>query len=500
METFKAALQNKKTKKMLIFAVVVIVLSLVAMVITPIINKPKEEPLKNTKNQFIGEPVSGIQESNLQDGMYYIKHNELYYPVANTFNENFDKFSDDGTDCTKIASMNKTTYKNISTLYIGNKDKLVFHSTKYMNSYVDFERYTDAGCSIGIYGLQQDQYNKTFYIPIDKNKKMDNYINPSSDAFQLNKDFKADKDNNFTILTVGYINSKPVKAKYISKSGIIDNLEKDGTYNVAIYNGTIKNMYTMTANIHYMTGMERYRTARMGLGSITQTVDIPDYFLDGYYNVDNFGIFRLVHGKKYDKSTDFNKRLLEINQEQDRSTVTTTTSMDDIKYVTSPTDATSLYSEIPEFNKYIAKTPGSFGWSVSADTDEDTDNTISNTSSESDGTDTDANTVNVYDDDPAFSDFTAAYKKAFDKDWDNNAILNSTEGITMGGFTDDSGKMWAFADVVTDQDGHAGTHVRVSYKTDGIPDNDPNAKAETKDADKSSESTSSTTSKPKTRN
>ena len=498
MELFKVLLQNQKIKRLLIFAGAVVVFSIVAAIIIPIVNKPKEEPLKNNKNQFIGEPVSGIRETELQDGMYYIKHNGLYYPVANTFNENFDKFSDDGTDCTKIASMDKTAYKNIPTLYIGNKDKFVFHSTKYMNSYVDFERYTDAGYSIGIYGLQQDKYNKTFYIPIDKDKKMNNYIDPSSDAFQLNKDFKADKDNNFTLLTVGYINSKPVKAKYISKSGIINNLQTDGTYNVAIYNGTIKNIYTMTANIHYMTGMERYRTARMGLGPITQTVDIPDYFLDGYYNVDNFGIFRLVHDKKYDKSTDFNKRLLEINQEQDRSTVTTTMSIGDIKYVTSPINATSLYSDIPEFNKYIAKTPGSFGWSsVKEDNEDISSNTIDKTSSE-DSTDT--NIVEVYDDDPAFSDFTTAYKKAFDKDWDNNAILNSTEGITMGGFTDDSGKMWSFADVVTDQDGHAGTHVRVSYKTDGIPDNDPDTKAKTKNADKSSESTSSTTSKPKTRN
>ena len=71
--------------------------------------------------------------------------------------------------------MSETANSKIPTLYLGRGDKLVFYSTNYTKDYIDYERFTDEGTSVGIYNLEKNDYNDLYTINI-KEEEQEIYV------------------------------------------------------------------------------------------------------------------------------------------------------------------------------------------------------------------------------------------------------------------------------------------------------------------------------------
>lgn len=362
-------MKNKSIRALIILGIVMAILGIGGYVALGYLKEQKKEPLKE-EDKYVGEPIDGVKASGLTTGLYYIKHGDYYYPLSTAFIKNYDETDDNGTDCRRIISMSEDEWQKVPTLYLGRDDKLVFYSQNVTRSYIDYERFTDEGTSIGIYNLTKDEYSGLYSISIKDKSERYKYINEASSASILSKDFKPNSDNDFTYLTIGSIGKHEISDKIMSKSGIIKGLVSGKSYKVAVYNGTVKNDYVFSADTHYLSGMEHFREANVPLiDGVSQEIEIPDYFLDGYYCIDQSGLVRVVRESDYTDDTDFNTRLLEITK-----VMSPDSSLNDEK-VESEVNATALYSTIPAFNKYTAYTPGSFayGESLSDDSSSDTD-------------------------------------------------------------------------------------------------------------------------------
>lgn len=381
-------LKNKSVRALLILLIVFFIAGIAFAIASPYIKKSKAEPLQEG-DKYVGEPIDGVKADGLIDGNYYVKHGDYYYILQTDITKNYTENDDQGTNCRRIISMSEAANSKIPTLYLGRGDKLVFYSTNYTKDYIDYERFTDEGTSVGIYNLEKNDYNDLYTINIKEKSKRYMYINESSSASILSKDFKPNSDKDFTYLTIGSIGKTKVSDDILSKAGIIKGLKAGKNYKMAIYNGTVENDYVFTADTHYYSGMEHYEEANVPLvDGYTQEIEIPDYFLDGYYCINMSSFVRIVRESDYTDDTDFNVRLLEINK--------VTTSVTNDTKVDSETNETKLYSSIPKLNKYTAYTEGSFGYQ---DTSSDTEsgaagNVVSSSDSSGEIEATDENVTN----------------------------------------------------------------------------------------------------------
>lgn len=393
-------IRKDKTTKLLCIVVLLVIVAVIGLKIYgAVTGKTVEEPLQDEETgDYIGEFTTGLKESELETDHFYIKHNDLYYELAPGM-ENFDEIAEGGTSIQRVLYMPNKTFETIPTLYLGRGDALIYYSTVNSMSWVDFERFTDCGSSIGMYGIYPDPYNKLYYISINPD---DDYsaIYEESDAYQVMKAFQTNKDNGPTILSIKSIGETEISADVISKAGIIKGLKADRQYDTKIYCGTVEHDYVLTADTHFFTGMENFAEAIVPFNGSIQEIAIPDYMLNGYYTVENAGVFRLVRESTYTKDTDFNTRLLEISTERD--------GLDTIE---SPIEFTATYSQsIKEFNLYVASKEGSFGYVTEEETSEETKEEGSQEeieiASENEEVSFEAGSAE-------YSDFASAYEKQF---------------------------------------------------------------------------------------
>lgn len=455
MDVLKQTLQ--KNKKFLMIAGVVFLLLIVASVVMTVLNKPKEEPYQTEEGAFVGEPIDGLTESQLTPGSYYIRHNGYYYPAYQSIQTIFpDNDSENTVDCRRILAMGESD--SIPTLYLENGDELVYFSTTSINSYVAFERFTDFGYSIGMNHLIEDEYSKQFVVSLDvENSDVPSVIIAESSAGQILKDFKMDEDNGFTYLTINKIGDEPITEELISKAGLIKGLKRNKTYNVEVYNGTIRNTYDIVADTYYMTSMECFMEAGVTLNGNFQEIEIPSYFKDGYYLINQAGLVRIVNGSEYTEDTNFNERLLEIAQVQ---AVDSNGETIPNVFINDPYNATYIYSSIPSLNKYVATTPGSFGYALASEETEETEVEEGYTDEVTVDIDSDTEMVPVYDTDDKWAEFLAAYKEKWGKDFE---YTTDSEDLPNDILVASDGTIWEYATVVSVEEDNNKTHLCVKY-------------------------------------
>ena len=359
LQSILTIIKHDKTIRLLCIVVLLIVVAAIGLKIyAGVAGKVEEDPLQDEETgNYIGEFTTGLKESELVSGRFYVKHKNLYYELAPAMS-NFDEVAEGGTSLERVLYMTNDAYETIPTLYLGREDTLVYYSTVDSMSWVDFERFTDCGSSIGMYEIGKDEYNGLYYVSINPDDDHSS-IYEESDAYQVAKAFQTNKDDGPVVLSIQSIGDTEISPDVVSKAGIIKGLKADKQYDTKIYCGTVGYDYVLTADTHFFTGMENFAEAIVPFNGNIQEIKIPDYMLDGYYVAENAGIFRLVRGTEYTKDTDFNTRLLEISTEKK--------GMEEIE---SPTEFTATYSEtIPKLNMYVATKEGSFGY-VAENTEE----------------------------------------------------------------------------------------------------------------------------------
>lgn len=280
--------------------------------------------------------------TKLENNTYYVKHNEVYYPIY------FDESSSAMVDMLTYENLpadNRMLYystdleKNIPTLYEG--DTLIYYSTDTLLDYISWERFYDLKYTIGLTNLRK-MISDRYYIDLSDSENYPLLSNgPLNDIALL--------DTEATSILIDKIGATNVNSNLVNH-GIITGLTKDEVYDVEIYTGTFFQHYTAPANYHAFHSYELFASVNYEtVQEYMYEIEIPSYFVDGYYNVNNSGMFRLVRGKSYNSDTDFNVQLLypEIS-EYERET------QQDIK--------PRCYSEYADINKFQTNVEGTLGY------------------------------------------------------------------------------------------------------------------------------------------
>jgi len=270
-------------------------------------SRPSNEIADNTKDGLIKmELGKGIRvnENNLSEsltnGSFYIIHNHKYYEIKK-YDLNYDQTDEVGGVVKPERQLYYTTENevDIPTLFPG--DKLVYYSTDTLLDYVTWERYYDLGYTIGIHNLQK-MVSDRYYIDTSNDARIETII-PDSELYDI-YNLKVDQ------VYVNKINDVDINTKIV-KDGLITPLVKSQVYDLEVYSGSFYKHFNAVANIHAFRAYELFASPEYTPNrEFLYEIQIPDYFVDGYYSPNNAGLFRYVKEPGYSDQTEFNEQLL----------------------------------------------------------------------------------------------------------------------------------------------------------------------------------------------
>lgn len=264
-------------------------LLLILLIIMSGCSKKEEKPIYELKS---------YSSKELQNGMFYIKSGEEYYPVA----EGTMLFENRGGKIPKEVSDERMVWFSdddcmIPTLY--QEDQLVYITDSTVPGSFIWERYEDMGYTIGIRGLTQNESGRYTFIKKEENIQP---ISESYDAFS--------KVNNETIINVDKLDNIIVDETNVSRGGTITGLTYGKTYSVDVYLGTNYESINISADTHAFSSYELYETAGYSLSQEGYAaIVIPEYFKSGYYYINGIGMFKYVANSRLDgiQDIDFNE-------------------------------------------------------------------------------------------------------------------------------------------------------------------------------------------------
>lgn len=311
----------------------------------------KDEIKDNTSSGIIDYETSrnGVDsnsknfEENLISGTFYVVHDGIYYPAYTYLkNESAEAKLSDGSfryvDNSRLVFFTTENFVDVPTLFPG--DHLVYYSTTDLLDYITWERYKDLGITFGVRNLQRTTAGK-YYIDLTTDEEC---IIPDSELY----DMYSLKTDNVMIDKVGGV----VLDEDVVQNGLIMGATKGKEYDMEVYTGTYYKYYKAVANVEAMQAYELF--ASIGIDTLQDCfweIDIPDYFVNGYYDINGNGIVRIITEPNYSEETDYNKQLLF----PDPNTAYGASSDD---YV-----APAMYSDCEELNYFSNSThEGSLGY------------------------------------------------------------------------------------------------------------------------------------------
>ena len=262
--------------------------------------EPVEEGYINYETSTLGiDSNSKNFEEQLTDGMYYVVHEGIYYPLYFDYrNKTAQDFPSDYVNASRMYFYKSDKFQNIPTLFAG--DHLVFYAKTQMLDYVTWERYKDLGITFGMYNLQKSVGGK-YYLSFSDN-----------DNFPLVSGSDLDALGNLGVenVTIDKIGGVALDDSVV-EGGIVVGATEGKSYDIEVYTGTHYKHYNSVANIRAFESYELYASTEFEtLQDCFWEVDVPEYFVDGYYNLSNLGMIRIVKGNGYSKDTDFNEQVL----------------------------------------------------------------------------------------------------------------------------------------------------------------------------------------------
>lgn len=241
--------------------------------------------------------------ARLEDGVYYVRAKDtneckpIYFGEATFEKDSIINSPDNG----RIAWF-KADFDKIPTLYEG--DSLIYFTKSLLDEKMTFERFKDLGYTIGICGMEKLKSGR-YAIYTDVEKKC---TYPEGDTDEILKL----TNKTVTLDTIGGVDVRAPKDEdsnetFLSEHGTILGLEKDGSYEVSIYDGTVEHKYNFTANVKALGSFEVEENYDYDFESqYLINIPIPETFNTGYYMINGAGIFRYVKGSSFDESTNFN--------------------------------------------------------------------------------------------------------------------------------------------------------------------------------------------------
>ena len=339
-------MKNKKRKAGILIGVCISIL----MTLSACGSSQDEFDEFNLEQEVDEDTIEGFYEtdaeSELEDGMFYVRHangkNEpVYFGNATFSSGKTSSEADDGR-----VMWFKDDFENIPTLYEG--DSLIYYTKEVLNEKFNYERFEDLGYSLGLCGLKET-----------KSKRFEVSTNVEDNCTYPNGDTDAILSLENEIVLLDSIGGTPLRAttdeaknySYLTRVGSLSHLQKDNKYNVTIYEGTIRHEYTFTADVKILGSMDVYETYDyvFRTDNVMQ-LQIPEHFHSGYYLINGIGLFRYVVGNEYTETTDFNVANIDPSK-QETSTVTYTEGMESIAEIASVSKDTEFNSTAPRNDK-----------------------------------------------------------------------------------------------------------------------------------------------------
>lgn len=276
-------------------------------------------------------------EESLVDGMYYVVHEGIYYPLYWYYcNERAEDAPSTVADNSRLHFLTTENISEVPTFFPG--DHIVYYSTNGLLDHVVWERYYDVGTTFGMYNLRSTSGGR-YYLDLSNDEIP---IVPGSELNAL-------LDLGVDIVAIDKIGGVVVDSSVV-QDGFIMGATRGKSYDLEAYTGTYYKHYTTTANMEAFRGYELYASTEIDtLQDCFWEIEVPEYFADGYYNVNSCGFVRIVNEPSYSEDTDFNKQVLFVDVPE---------------YVTYGTSqAPRLYSENPNLNSFSqTQYPGELGY------------------------------------------------------------------------------------------------------------------------------------------
>ena len=288
--------------------------------------------------------------STMSDNTFYIEHKKedgsvVYYNLSSPTMSESNVYYLSGSE-------------DIPTLFLGQNDRLLFHSYSNLLQNIYFTRLQDLGYTVGIYDIATlengrcylptgtehvlplctdatfldtqeanniliDEMGKTLpsgYEPMSPrpNKKTYSYWNEKLyyyDGYKLTNVISTDQYivDNVESPTAQNVHYPKLNAETVQK-GILYGLEQDALYHLEFYTGTYYEKADMKANIHIFSHKEYFHTNQYDvLQSTLFEIELPK-MENGIYlvglTVGNGKAFRLINDDAYDFADTFDKYVL----------------------------------------------------------------------------------------------------------------------------------------------------------------------------------------------
>lgn len=255
--------------------------------------------------------------NDLESGKAYVLHDGKYYTCISG-DYNFKKKElEEVTEYPRSIWVDSSIDSQIPTVKAG--DKLIYVSNENVPDSIVFERFADYGYTIGVSNMIADlggHYYITFVDVEDDDYKY--FIDMKSDASQLTE-LEA-----ITKLYLDQVGKDKVTKENVSDGGTVLGLKKDKTYTCEFYTGTYYQDFNLKANIHSFGSFERFVSHDYEfMHSNYIAIEVPDYFVSGYYFVHGVGLFRYVskadegryNGEAYDAAINWNDPMILYNED-----------------------------------------------------------------------------------------------------------------------------------------------------------------------------------------
>lgn len=233
-------------------------------------------------------------EAALTDDTFYVVQNGIYYPI-NTYVRTEEDAPRDNVDPSRMWFYTSDSELDIPVLY--DDCELVYYSKSKLLDYITWERLYDLEYTIGVFNIQSMVSGRQ-YIKVGKSDEpcmlagveMEDIYNLGVDQVLLDK--------------IGRTKIVPDMVE----DGIIKGTKKDEPYDLEIYTGSTFKHYTALANMHAFKAYELFASIEYEtLQDYFYRVEIPEYFVSGYYEMNGRGVVKIVKG---DNDTEFNEQLL----------------------------------------------------------------------------------------------------------------------------------------------------------------------------------------------
>ena len=325
-----------------------------------IIGKDSSGEEKDYNQKIKGEQSTlGVKETELSNDTFYVhsKADGLYYPIYSN-HYSFDE-EDDSSDSLwrsnpkRMAFFDTSNEENIPTLYLGKGDSLIYYKDTGILDHITWERFKDCGYTIGAYAFETTSGGKV-YLPLQDTSDLSNILVEDTKLYdRISEIASSTSEDDILFAKIGGEN---LLADQVSDN-IITGFTPNQTCDIEAYVGTNYYPIQTVASTHAFSSYEVFKSTEYQPLQIENMfeIEIPEYFVDGYYNINDLGFFRLVVSDDSYVLTDkefFNTPLL---------------------FPESENEYPKVYSACEELNQYSTNVEGALGYIAPETTEMETE-------------------------------------------------------------------------------------------------------------------------------